>query len=71
MAPSPKFHEKALTAPSASVECEPSSRTVWLVQAWIGGPALAIGASRTIAAIRSLCTPIGRPDSSCTVSVTV
>ena len=31
--PSPKFQEKALTAPSASVELEPSKRTVWLVQA--------------------------------------
>ena len=32
-----------MTAPSASVELEPSKRTVWLVQAMIGAPASAIG----------------------------
>ena len=69
--PSPKFQEKALTAPSASVEPEPSKRTVWLVQAVIGSPASEIGASRTTAATRSLWMPIGRPNSSRTVRTTV
>ena len=60
-----------MTAPSASLELEPSKRTVWLVQAMMGAPASAIGASRTTAAMRSLWTPIGRPLSSRTVRVTV